>query len=72
MTEALGALDGAFRNAEGLPLELIASRLPEEEAFYAQMQQLVWELTQRRCSRAGHHAGQDPHRATWSGGGASG
>ena len=27
-------VDGAFKDADGLPLELIASRLPDEEAFY--------------------------------------
>jgi hypothetical protein len=39
-----------FRNAEGLPLELIASRLPEEEVFFVRMQELVWSLTQRMFS----------------------
>ena len=37
MTAALGATWTAkFKDAEGLPLELIASRLPEEEAFFQQ------------------------------------
>jgi Xaa-Pro aminopeptidase len=52
MTAALG--DGwvsRFRNAEALPLELIASRLPEEEAFFRRMQELVWSLTQTMFSR---------------------
>jgi Xaa-Pro aminopeptidase len=40
-----------FRDAEGLPLELIASRLPDEEAFYRRMQELVWSLTQTMFSR---------------------
>ncbi len=39
-----------FHDAEGLPLELIASRLPEEEAFYRRMQELVWQLTQEMFS----------------------
>jgi Xaa-Pro aminopeptidase len=39
-----------FRDAEGLPLELIASRLPEEEAFYQRMQELVWSMTQEMFS----------------------
>ena len=35
MSVALGEKwTSRFKNAEGLPLELIASRLPEEEAFY--------------------------------------
>lgn len=51
MSEALGAAwTEKFRNAEGLPLELIASRLPEEEAFFRRMQELVWSLTQRMFS----------------------
>ncbi len=51
MSEALGAAwTGKFRNAEGLPLELIASRLPEEEAFFRRMQELVWSLTRRMFS----------------------
>ena len=39
-----------FRNAEGLPLELIAVRLPEEEVFYRRMQELVWSMTQTMFS----------------------
>jgi Xaa-Pro aminopeptidase len=51
MTTALGAEWAAkFRNAEGLPLELIAVRLPEEEAFFRRMQELVWSLTQEMFS----------------------
>src|SRR6185503_159381 len=35
MSQALGSTwTSKFKNAEGLPLELIASRLPEEEAFF--------------------------------------
>ena len=51
MSAALGdAWSAKFRNAEALPLELIASRLPEEEAFFARMQDLVWSLTERMFS----------------------
>ena len=39
-----------FRNAEGLPLELIAARLPEEDAFFKRMQELVWSMTQTMFS----------------------
>ena len=53
MTEALGPeLASRFRPAEALALELIATRLPEEEAFYAKLQALVWELSQRMFSAA--------------------
>ena len=51
MSAALGAQwTSRFRNAEGLPLELIASRLPEEEVFFRRMQELVWALTQEMFS----------------------
>ena len=51
MSQALGEKWTArFKNAEGLPLELIASRLPEEEAFYKRLQELVWSLTQEMFS----------------------
>ena len=51
MSEALGAMWTArFRDAEGLPLELIASRLPEEEAFFEKMTALVWQMTQTMFS----------------------
>jgi Xaa-Pro aminopeptidase len=51
MSEALGERwTSRFRNAEGLPLELIAVRLPEEEAFFRRMQELVWSLTQEMFS----------------------
>ena len=51
MSEALGSEWSAkFRDAEGLPLELIAARLPEEEAFFRRMQELVWSLTQQMFS----------------------
>ncbi len=46
MTAALGdRWASRFRDAEGLPLELLAVRLPEEEAFFRRMQELVWSLT---------------------------
>ncbi len=46
MSEALGApWTAKFVNAEGLPLELIASRLPEEEAFFTKMNERVWQMT---------------------------
>jgi Xaa-Pro aminopeptidase len=51
MSAALGAKwTSRFRDAEGLPLELIAARLPEEEAFFRRMQALVWSLTQEMFS----------------------
>jgi len=51
MSAALGEKwSSRFRDAEGLPLELIASRLPEEEAFFAKMQELVWSMTQEMFS----------------------
>lgn len=51
MSEALGATWRArFRDAEGLPLDLIASRLPEEEAFFERMTALVWQMTQTMFS----------------------
>ena len=51
MSAALGdAWTSRFHDAEALPLELIASRLPEEEAFYRRMQELVWSLTQEMFS----------------------
>jgi len=51
MSAALGEpWTSRFRDAEGLPLDLIASRLPEEEAFYARMQELVWSMTQEMFS----------------------
>ncbi len=53
MTAALGERwVSRFRDAEGLPLELIAVRLPEEAAFFRQMQELVWSMTQTMFSSA--------------------
>ena len=51
MSAALGEKwTSRFKNAEGLPLELIASRLPEEETFYVRLQELVWSMTQEMFS----------------------
>ncbi|MEO6213370.1 MAG: M24 family metallopeptidase, partial [Vicinamibacterales bacterium] len=51
MSAALGAKwTSRFKDADALPLDLIASRLPEEEAFYLRMQELVWSLTQEMFS----------------------
>ena len=51
MTVALGEKWTArLRNAEALPLELIAVRLSEEEAFFRRMQELVWSMTQEMFS----------------------
>jgi Xaa-Pro aminopeptidase len=51
MSAALGEKwSSRFRDAEGLPLELIAIRLPEEEAFFTKMQELVWSMTQEMFS----------------------
>jgi Xaa-Pro aminopeptidase len=51
MSEALGsAWTAKFRDAEELPLNVIASRLPEEEAFFEKMTALVWQMTQTMFS----------------------
>src|SRR5258705_7696078 len=51
MSDALGkSWASKFRNAERLPLELIASRLPEEEVFFEKMSALVWQMTQTMFS----------------------
>lgn len=51
MSAALGEKwTSRFKDAEGLPLELIASRLPEEEKFFRRMQELVWSMTQEMFS----------------------
>ena len=51
MSAALGdRWTSRMRNAEALPVELIASRLPEEEVFYRRMQELVWSMTQEMFS----------------------
>src|SRR3954447_14451448 len=51
MSEALGhAWTSKFRDAERLPLELIASRLPDEEVFFEKMTAVVWQMTQTMFS----------------------
>jgi len=51
MTAALGTTwSSKFKDAEGLPLELIASRLPAEEVFFEKMTALVWQMTQTMFS----------------------
>jgi hypothetical protein len=51
MSEALGAAwTSKFKDAEGLPLGLIASRLPEEEVFFTKMTAVVWQMTQTMFS----------------------
>ena len=45
MTEALGdRWTARLKSAEALPLQFIASRVADEDAFYGQLQQLVWDL----------------------------
>jgi len=51
MSAALGSTwTSKFKRAESLPLEFIASRLPEEEAFYRRLQGVVWDLIGRMYS----------------------
>ena len=51
MSAALGKTwTPKFRDAERLPLEFIASRLPEEEAYFEKMTALVWQMTQTMFS----------------------
>jgi hypothetical protein len=51
MSAALGATwTSKFRNAEEIPLGVIASRLPEEEVFFEKMTALVWQMTQTMFS----------------------
>ena len=51
MSAALGsAWTTKFKRAEALPLEFIASRLPDEEVFYRRLQNLVWTLIGRMYS----------------------
>ena len=51
MSAALGAAwSSKFKDAERLPLELIASKLPEDEAFFQKMTTLVWQMTQTMFS----------------------
>lgn len=51
MSEALGPKwTSRFRRAEGLAVDLIASRLPEEEPFYRQLNELTWQMIQTAFS----------------------
>ena len=51
MSRALGpAWTTKFKDAERLPLDLIASRLPDEEVFFQKMTALVWQMTQTMFS----------------------
>ena len=51
MSRALGpAWTAKFKDAERLPLDLIASRLSGEEAFFQKMTELVWQMTQTMFS----------------------
>jgi hypothetical protein len=51
MSRALGpAWTATFKDAERLPLDLIASRLPDEEAFFQKMNALVWQMTKTMFS----------------------
>jgi hypothetical protein len=46
MSEALGPKWTArFKPAEGLAVDFIARRIPDEEVFYTKLTQLVWDLT---------------------------
>ena len=64
------AWSAKFKDAERLPLELIASRLPAEEAFFEKMNALVWQMTQTMFSeKVSFQDRRAP--ATSSGGGAS-
>ena len=51
MSAALGEpWTSHLKDAESLPLELVAVRLPGEEEFFRRMQELVWSLTQEMFS----------------------
>ena len=53
MSAALGdKWTSRYKDAELLPVELIAARLPDEEAFFRRMQELVWSMTQTMFSSA--------------------
>ena len=53
MSAALGEpWTSRFKDAELLPVELIAARLPDEEAFFRRMQEHVWAMTQTMFSNA--------------------
>jgi Xaa-Pro aminopeptidase len=51
MSEALGPQwTSRFRPVEGLAVDLIASRLPEEEVFYTRLTQMVWNTIEEMFS----------------------
>jgi Xaa-Pro aminopeptidase len=51
MSEVLGPQwTSRFRPVEGLAVDLIASRLPEEEAFYTRLTRLVWNTIEEMFS----------------------
>lgn len=51
MRSALGPRwTSRFRRAEALPLELIATRVPGEDAMFARMTQVAWEIIQTAFS----------------------
>lgn len=51
MSAALGEpWTSRLKDAGNLPVDLIAVRLPEEEAFFTKMQEVVWALTQEMFS----------------------
>ena len=51
MSRALGpAWTAKFKDADRLPLDFIAARLPDEEAFFQRMTALVWDMTQTMFS----------------------
>ena len=51
MSAALGEKwTSRFKDAEALPLEFVASRLPEEDAFFRRLQELVWSMTEEMFS----------------------
>lgn len=51
MREGIGAeLASRLVEVEALAIDILSLRLPEEEGIYRQMQQLVWDLTQRMFS----------------------
>ncbi|MHB1330082.1 MAG: M24 family metallopeptidase, partial [Gemmatimonadales bacterium] len=51
MSEALGPeWTSRFRPAEGLAVDFIASRLPEEEVFFRELTTLVWSMVEEMFS----------------------
>lgn len=53
LRQALGAKwSTRFRMLDALAVDLIAARLPEETAFFTEMQELVWTMTQKMFSSA--------------------